>query len=52
MIKYVPVVWICKTSITSALLAEQGYTGNPGVFDGKYGFWRFYGAARWNHNRK
>ena len=48
MIKYVPVGWICQTSITAALLAEQGYTGNPGVFDGKYGFWRFYGAERWN----
>jgi 2-methylcitrate dehydratase len=48
MIKYVPVGWICQASVTAALLAEQGYTGNPRVFDGEYGFWRFYGAERWD----
>jgi len=48
MIKYVPVGWICQGAVTAALLAEQGYTGNPRVFDGEYGFWRFYGAERWD----
>ena len=48
MVKYVPAGWIGQTSVTAALLAEQGYTGNPGVFDGRYGFWRFYGAERWS----
>jgi 2-methylcitrate dehydratase PrpD len=47
MIKYVPVSWICQGSVTAALLAKEGYTGNPRVFDGDYGFWRFYGAERW-----
>jgi 2-methylcitrate dehydratase PrpD len=47
MIKYVSAGWICQTSVTAALLAKEGYTGNPHVFDGEYGFWRFYGAERW-----
>ena len=48
MIKYVPVGWVCQASVTAALLAREGYTGNPHVFDGEYGFWRFYGAERWS----
>jgi 2-methylcitrate dehydratase PrpD len=48
MIKYVSAGWICQTSVTSALLASEGYTGNPHVFDGEYGFARFYGAERWS----
>ena len=47
MIKYVPVSWVCQGSVTAALLAKEGYTGNPRVFDGDYGFWRFYSAERW-----
>ena len=47
MIKYVPVSWVCQGSVTAALLASEGYTGNPKVFDGEYGFARFYGAERW-----
>ena len=47
MIKYVPASWVCQGSVTAALLAKEGYTGNPAVFDGEYGFWRFYGAERW-----
>jgi 2-methylcitrate dehydratase PrpD len=47
MIKYVSAGWICQTSVTAALLAREGYTGNPHVFDGEYGFARFYGAERW-----
>jgi 2-methylcitrate dehydratase PrpD len=48
MIKYVPVGWVCQGAVTAALLAQGGFTGNPHVFDGEYGFWRFYGAERWN----
>jgi 2-methylcitrate dehydratase PrpD len=48
MIKYVSTGWICQTSVTSALLAAEGYTGNPTVLDGEYGFARFYGAERWS----
>jgi 2-methylcitrate dehydratase len=48
MIKYVPVGWICQGAITATLLASEGYTGNPRVFDGEYGFARFYSAGKWN----
>jgi len=47
MIKYVPVSWICQGAVTAGFLAKEGYTGNPEVFDGEYGFARFYGAERW-----
>jgi 2-methylcitrate dehydratase PrpD len=47
MIKYVPVSWVSQGSVTAAFLAREGYTGNPRAFDGDYGFWRFYGAERW-----
>jgi 2-methylcitrate dehydratase PrpD len=47
MVKYVSAGWVCQASVTAALLAKDGYTGNPHVFDGEYGFWRFYGAERW-----
>jgi 2-methylcitrate dehydratase PrpD len=48
MIKYVPVSWVCQGSVTAALLAREGYTGNPRAFDGEYGFWRFYSVERWD----
>ena len=47
MIKYVSAGWVSQTAVTAALLAQEGYTGNPHVFDGEYGFARFYGAERW-----
>jgi 2-methylcitrate dehydratase PrpD len=47
MIKYISAGWICQTSVTATLLAKEGYTGNPNVFDGEYGFARFYAAERW-----
>jgi 2-methylcitrate dehydratase PrpD len=48
MIKYVSAGWVSQTAVSAALLAQEGYTGNPHVFDGEYGFWRFYGAERWS----
>jgi len=47
MIKYVPIGWICNGAVTAAHFAWEGYTANPRVFDGDRGFWRFYGAERW-----
>lgn len=48
MIKYVPVGWICQGAVTATLLAHEGFTGNPRVFDGEYGFARFYASAKWD----
>jgi 2-methylcitrate dehydratase PrpD len=47
MVKYVPVGWVSQGAVTAAMLANDGFTGNPSVLDGEYGFWRFYGAQRW-----
>jgi 2-methylcitrate dehydratase PrpD len=49
MSKYAPAGWLCQGAVTAGLLAEQGFTANPAVLDGDYGFPRFYGGAeRWN----
>lgn len=47
MTKYSVTGWISQAEVTSALLAEAGYTGDPTVLDGEYGFGRFYHLARW-----
>jgi 2-methylcitrate dehydratase len=48
MIRYVPVGWVSQGAVTAALLAKEGFTGNPSVLDGAYGFWQFYCAQRWD----
>jgi hypothetical protein len=48
MIEYVPGGWVSQGAVTAALFAKEGFTGNPSVLDGAYGFWRFYGAQRWD----
>ena len=48
IIKYTPVGWICSSAVTAALIAEMGYSGDTSVFDGDYGFWRFYSSEKWN----
>ena len=35
MVKYVCAGWISQASVTSAIFAGEGYTGNPRVFDGE-----------------
>ena len=42
MTKYAFIGWISMAGVTSALLAEMGYTGDTTVLDGEYGFWRFH----------
>jgi 2-methylcitrate dehydratase PrpD len=46
MTKYAFMGWISMAGLTSALLAEMGYTGDTKVFDGDYGFWRFHSNDR------
>jgi len=43
MTKYGPSGWGAQAGVTSALLAEMGYTGDTDLFDGEYGFWRYTG---------
>lgn len=47
MPKYISAGWISEAEVTSALLAEMGYTGDRTVLDGEYGFWRLYGSEEW-----
>jgi len=46
-VKYTPVGWICQGAVTAALLAGQGFTANPAIFDGPAAFPQFYGWAGW-----
>lgn len=47
-VKYTPVGWVNQGAVTAALLAENGFTGNPRVLDGPAGFARFYGWSKWD----
>lgn len=42
MSKYGFMGWISMAGLTSAMLADMGYTGDTKVLDGDYGFWRFH----------
>jgi len=46
-VKYTPVGWICQGAVTAALLAGQGFTSNPALFDGPAAFPAFYGWPAW-----
>lgn len=45
MTKYGPTGWGAQTGVTSALLAQMGYTGDIDLFEGEYGFWRYTGLG-------
>jgi len=47
MTKYGPTGWGAQAGVTSALLADMGYTGDTDLFEGEYGFWRFTGKDNW-----
>lgn len=41
MTRYGSSGWAAQAGITSALLAEMGYTGDTDLFEGEYGFWKY-----------
>lgn len=45
--KYGPTGWGAQVGVTSALLAEMGYTGDTDLFDGEYDFWKYTGQDEW-----
>jgi len=45
MIKYGSSGWGAQVGVTSALLAQSGYTGDTELFDGENGYWRFTGKS-------
>ncbi|MDM7998626.1 MAG: MmgE/PrpD family protein, partial [Dehalococcoidia bacterium] len=50
-VKYALAGWLCQSVLTAALLAQMGHSGDTSVFEGEYGFWRFYGSDRWDPRR-
>jgi len=36
--------WIAHLGTTAALLAHRGFTSDPTIFDGEFGFWQMYGS--------
>ncbi len=53
MTKYIPAGWVAQGSVTAALLAALGYTGDPRILDEPQAFWRFFAGdeARWKPER-
>ncbi|MFC1901805.1 MmgE/PrpD family protein [Chloroflexota bacterium] len=51
MTKYGPAGAVAQAGITSALLAEMGYTGDTDLFDGEFGFWTYIGQGEWEKAR-
>mgnify|MGYP001153170424 CR=1 FL=1 len=51
MVKYAPAGSMAQAEILAVLLAEMGYTGDKGVFDGEHGFWEFMPQAQWDPQR-
>lgn len=47
MTKYGVCGWGAQAGVTAALLADMGFTGDPDVFAGERGFWKFTGAEEW-----
>ena len=42
--------WVAPIATTSALLANKGFTSDPTIFDGEWGFWKMYGSAFFHEN--
>ncbi len=51
MTKYGPAGWAAQAGVTAALLAEMGFTGDTGIFEGKRSYWRYTGRLEWNAGR-
>jgi 2-methylcitrate dehydratase PrpD len=48
MTKYHVFGWGAQAGVTSALLADMGFTGDTEVFDGDHCFWKFTGHPYWD----
>jgi 2-methylcitrate dehydratase PrpD len=48
MVKYGPMGWIAQIGVTSALLADMGFTGDTGVFETEWNYWKFVGKSEWD----
>lgn len=50
MHKYSDAGWCAQTGLNAVLIAELGSTGYADILDGDPAFWRFFGAAKCNHD--
>lgn len=50
-VKYAPAGSMAQAEIVAVLLAEMGYTGDTGVFDGEHGLWEFMPQGNWEPQR-
>lgn len=48
MVKYGPTGWIAQAGVTSALLADMGFTGDTEVFETEWCYWKFTGKSEWD----
>jgi len=46
--KYTMAGWLSYAAVTSAYLAQMGYTGILNILDGEDGYWKFSGSKRWD----
>jgi 2-methylcitrate dehydratase PrpD len=46
--KYGPSGWMAQGAVTSALLVDMGYRGDPTFLEGEHGFYPQNGAQAWN----
>lgn len=42
--------WVAPIATTTALLAQKGFTSDPAILDGEWGFWKMYGSAFFHEN--
>ncbi|GAH60180.1 unnamed protein product, partial [marine sediment metagenome] len=48
MTKYGSGGWVSMGGVLATLMAEAGYIGDTTVFEGDYGFWRFFASESWD----
>ena len=42
--------WLAPLATWAALFANKGFTSDPTIFDGEWGFWKIYGSAFFHEN--
>ncbi|MDP2953141.1 MAG: MmgE/PrpD family protein [Chloroflexota bacterium] len=51
MTKYLTPAWMGPAEITAAMMAQEGFTGNPAILDGEEGFWSYLSPGKWDPSR-
>jgi len=48
MTRYGPMGWVAQIGVTSALLANMGFTSDKKVFETEWNYWKFVGKSEWD----